>query len=202
MHKQDMLRPAGHAPVTQATSAALTRHLYRGVSPAPSKPVALVARLLVPALAAAAAWTQPWIGALFAGLLAIWSFWAIPALASKLPLNGPKAMNSVGFGERIWQHSLHDLPQDTGLRKIGGLYILQWVTTTVAVTGGLLGSPWITIAGLLLAYAALLFNFRSLAALYAARRRTHPLYRFWERSPGNDNRKASGRQARSAKSSS
>lgn len=195
MHNHDTLRPIGNAPGGPAAPAVTTHILSRTGLPAPIRPIALVARFFVPALAAAAAWASPSIGVLFAGLLAVWISWAVPAAIARLPIGGPKGLRDIGFGERIWLNSLHALPNDASLRTIGGLYIVQWIGLAAAVIGGLSASVWITAAALVIAYAGQIANALFLARLYATRRNTHALYRFWELSPSNDNRRKSRSRA-------
>jgi hypothetical protein len=146
----------------------------------------MAARMVMPLLVAAAAWTSLWIGPFYAGVLALWVFWAAGAAARRLPVEGPVLFRKAAFGERIWLNHLPKAARSEGAGDILVLYLTAWLGLAVTIFGGLFLSPILTATGLLVSCTSQYVCSRRLADFYRTQKNSHPLYRFWEFQPAND----------------
>lgn len=162
------------------------RYTARSGSQPPGNAPVIAARMIIPVFAAAAAWSSLWIGSLFAGIFALWVCWAIAAAARFLPGNRPDICRQAAFGERIWLNQLTELPKKEGITQFAALYLTAWTGLFVTISGGLFLSPMLTATGLIVSWAAHIVCVQRLASFYHAQKNLHPLYRFWDTKPAND----------------
>lgn len=162
------------------------RYTSRSGTLPPSNPTAMAARLFVPVFAAAAAWSSLWIGPFYSAVLAIWTCWAVTAIARKVSTSGPERLKQAAYGERIWLNQLSQQARPLLGGRLPVLYFSAWTGLIVAVLGGIFASPIVTGTGLLVSVIAHLVCFQHLAEFYLTQKNEHPLYRFWEAEPAND----------------
>lgn len=196
LHKQDK-----NAQGTWPQAGGTPRYTKHSGSLPPCRPSVMAARMLVPALASAAAWTSVWIGPLFAALLSIWTCWAVIAIARKVPVSTPKLLYHAAFGERVWLNLLGAKTRPVPAGKIPVLYLTATAGLLAAIAGGLFTSPLVTGTGLAVATIAQYVCLQRLADLYRAQKNAHPLYRFWEAKPANDDNGNAAPQANPAQAS-
>ncbi|QDG77838.1 hypothetical protein [Labrenzia sp. PHM005] len=165
------------------------RFTARTGSPPPCRPLVMAARLIIPVFAAAAAWSSLWIGPLFASIFALWTCWAVVAVARLIRARGPAVFRQAAFGERIWLNQLAQVPRTSGIAKFAVLYLTAWTGLIVTILGGLFQSPMLTATGLIVTWAAHAVCIQRLAGFYRMQKNSHPLYRFWETQPANDDRR-------------
>ncbi len=162
------------------------RYTSRSGSLPPCRPAVIAARLFIPAFASAAAWTSLWIGPFYAAILAVWTCWAVTAVARRLPFSGSDHLRQAAFGERIWLNQLRQQGGPLLKTRIPAHYLASWAGLTAAVLGGLFASSIVTGTGLIVAVITQYMCFQHLAAFYGAQKTAHPLYRFWDARPAND----------------
>jgi len=186
MHTPPLTQPGKIEPGQWSRGPGTPRLVAMSGALPPCPAPVMAARLVVPAAAAGAAWTAYWIGPFYAFVLALWACWAVTACAKKLPVSGPLTLRQAGFGERIWLSNLRQAHLPKRLGVIPALYLTAWTGLAVSITGGLFLSPLVTATGLLVGGIGQFVCLQRLAGLYRAERNSHPLYRFWEVEPAND----------------
>lgn len=186
MHTPPLSQPGIMATGQWSKRPGAPRFTARSGSLPPCRPLVMAARLFVPATVAGAAWTAFWIGSFYALLLALWVCWATVAVARALPAGGPALFRQAACGERIWLNEIRQGHRPVGLGVIPALYLAVWSGVAVCITGGVFLSPLVTGTGLIVAIVSQTICLRRLAGFYQREKENHPLYRFWEAQPAND----------------
>ena len=184
-HQTPLARPGAFAaPGLQAPS-----QLKAGAGGQPASALAIVLKLLAPALLTACLWSKLWLGAVAATLLCFAALLLLVFLPRVFDGAGKRITwaRNVGFGEKIWLNRLFvPVPKDLNYR-LTVLYLVFWTGGLVALWGGIATMPILSITGLLVAYSAQAICFKKLHYLYTVMKDKHPLYRFWAAHAGNDN---------------
>lgn len=165
----------------------LPLHLKAGGRPVPA--LAVLCKLLAPAILTASLWSKLWLGGVASVLLCLTSL-VLLLFAPRLLEGFGKRINwarNVGFGEKIWLNRLQvPVPKDINYR-LTVLYLVFWTGVLVALWGGVATLPVLSASGLLVAYTAQVVCFRKLIQLYVLMKDKIPLYRFWATTAENDN---------------
>ncbi|GAB2187205.1 hypothetical protein LAB1_45150 [Roseibium sp. LAB1] len=184
-HPSPLARPA----LKNANGLRAPVLLPKAATGKPAPALATFMKILAPGMLTAALWTQIWLGFWSALLVAI----AVLVFVIALPkLIGETGKNSgwakqVSFGEKIWLNRLFLPVPASDSARLTTLYLVFWMGSLIALLGGFLTSPILSLTGLIVAYAAQFVSFGKLVQLYRTMKEKTPLYRFWTAVPQNDN---------------
>lgn len=184
-HPSPLARPA----LKNANGLRAPVLLPKAATGKPAPALATFMKILTPGMLTAALWTQIWLSFWSALLVAI----AVLVFVIALPkLIGETGKNSgwakqVSFGEKIWLNRLFLPVPASDSARLTTLYLVFWMGSLIALLGGFLTSPILSLTGLIVAYAAQFVSFGKLVQLYRTMKEKTPLYRFWTAVPQNDN---------------
>lgn len=183
---QIQIAPSG----SHATAAMQTPILLKiGRAGRPASTMAVLLKVITPALLTACLWSKVWLGGTVAALLCLAAVILLVSRPRILPLAGLRIAwaQQVGFGEKIWLNRLL-VPVPQGLNyRLTTLYMVFWAGVLVALSGAFLTLPLLSATGLAVAYSAQWSCFGKMIHLYRIMKDKYPLYRFWAATPGNDN---------------
>lgn len=164
----------------------------------PASAVAVLFKILAPALLTACLWSKIWLGTAGASVLGLGAlvFLVFVPKFFEQPFSRLEWARSVGFGEKIWLNRIFvPVPQALSFR-LTTLYLVFWAGVLVALWGAFASLPLLSATGLAVAYSAQFTCFGKLIHLYKVMRDRYPLYRFWAAAPVNDNNaRAANRRA-------
>lgn len=163
--------------------------LPKAASGKPAPALSTVMKIVAPGLLTAALWTQVWLGIWGALLVAIGVLACVITLPSLVGETGKTTAwaKQVSFGEKVWLNRLFLPVPATDSARLTTLYLVFWMGGLIALLGGFLMSPILSLTGLLVAHAAQFVSFVKLVQLYRTMKDKTPLYRFWTAVPQNDN---------------
>ncbi len=136
-----------------------------------------------------AVWSHAWFGPTPCGVAVIavclW-IWFAPRWFPKPRQTDSWSVRAL-FGERIWVNR-HLVPVEGDISRAALVYTLMSSFGFVLAAGSAYETVFLPmLAGVGLTYAGKVLLLRQLADLYTRMKDTHPLYRAWQRVPGNDN---------------
>nr|MEC9417607.1 DUF6653 family protein [Pseudomonadota bacterium] len=184
-HPSPLARPA----LKDANGLRAPVLLPKAATGKPAPALATFMKILAPGMLTGALWTQAWLGVWGALLLAfavLAGVIAVPRLVGETGKASSWAKR-VSFGEKIWLNRLFLPVPATDSARITTLYLVFWMGGLIALLGGFLSSPILSLTGLAVAYAAQFVSFGKLIQLYQTMKDKTPLYRFWTAVPHNDN---------------